>query len=277
MVMVMGLQRKVVVVGSGSGIGAATTAHFHANGDYVHAVDIRPHATPASKTTPCDLRDPRQIDDLVAELGSGWDVLAYVAGLPGTFPAVDVLLVNYLGMRLTIEGMLPKMRPGGSMIIVASTAALGWEHRVAVLEGLLESREPEHVRRWQDAQAHSYPAYTSSKQAAILYAKRLAGTAQSKYGVRINMVSPGPVETPILSDFERSMGKDLLDNVRDAVGRHGAVGDIVPVIDFLGSDQARWVNGQDIQVDGGFISSMMIGPSIDLGSQPASAIPNRPG
>jgi NAD(P)-dependent dehydrogenase (short-subunit alcohol dehydrogenase family) len=179
-------------------------------------------------------------------------------------------------MRLVIEGMLPRMRPGGSMIIVASTAALGWEQRVAVLEGLLQAREPESVRRWQDAQDQSYPVYTSSKQAAILFAKRLAGAAQSNYGVRVNTVSPGPVETPILPDFERSMGKDLLDNVRDAVGRHGTVGDIVPVIDFLGSDQSRWINGQDIQVDGGFMSSMMAGSSIDLG-QSASALRTLPG
>lgn len=72
------------------------------------------------------------------------------------------------------------------------------------------------------------------------------------------------------------MGKDLLDNVRDAVGRHGTVGDIVPVIDFLGSDQSRWINGQDIQVDGGFMSSMMAGSSIDLG-QSASALRTLPG
>jgi NAD(P)-dependent dehydrogenase (short-subunit alcohol dehydrogenase family) len=98
----------------------------------------------------------------------------------------------------------------------------------------------------------------------ILYAKRLAGPAWAKYGVRINTVSPGPVETPILFDFEQTMGKDILDMCRATVGRHATVDDIVPVIAFLGSPEARWINGADIQVDAGFIASMTAGAPIQL-------------
>ena len=81
--------------------------------------------------------------------------------------------------------------------------------------------------------------YSSSKQAVIAYVKRIAGPAWAKYGVRVNTVSPGPVETPILADFEQTMGRDVLDLVRSTVGRHGTVDDIVPVIAFLGSPDAR--------------------------------------
>ena len=88
--------------------------------------------------------------------------------------------------------------------------------------------------------------------------------AWAKYGVRINTVSPGPVETPILADFEQTMGKDVLDTCRATVGRHASVDDIVPVISFLGSPEARWITGQDIQVDGGFIGAMTAGPPIQL-------------
>jgi NAD(P)-dependent dehydrogenase (short-subunit alcohol dehydrogenase family) len=77
-------------------------------------------------------------------------------------------------------------------------------------------------------------------------------------------VSPGTVQTPILRDFEKTMGKAVLDMARTAVGRYGTVDDIVPVIAFLGSPAARWINGQDIQVDAGFITSLLAGPPIEL-------------
>jgi NAD(P)-dependent dehydrogenase (short-subunit alcohol dehydrogenase family) len=86
----------------------------------------------------------------------------------------------------------------------------------------------------------------------------------AKYGVRINTVSPGPIETPILPDFEKCMGREVLDMVRSTVGRYGTVDDVVPIISFLGSSEARWINGQDIQVDAGFVSSIAVGAPIQL-------------
>jgi len=207
---------------------------------------------------------------LLDQIGPGWDMLAHVAGVPGTAPPADVLKVNYLGMRLMTEGMLPLLRPGGSVVAVASTAALGWEQRTEILAGLLDATDSEAVENWQAAQDPDFPVYTTSKQAVILFAKRLAGVALTKYGVRVNTVSPGPVETPILPDFEETMGKDVLDMVRSTVGRHGTVDDVAPVIGFLGSPEARWINGQDLHVDGGFINAVTAGPPIE----PQPPVPN---
>jgi NAD(P)-dependent dehydrogenase (short-subunit alcohol dehydrogenase family) len=259
-----GEPRKVVVIGAGSGIGAAVATQFHDRGDHVLAVDVREHQTPASEYLQCDLRDADSIITLLGQIGSGWDMLAHVAGIPGTAPAADVLKVNYLGMRLMTEGMLPLLREGGSVVAVASTAALGWDQRIDTLTELLELTDAEAVEKWQAGQDPNYPVYSTSKQAVILYSKRLAGPAWTKYGVRINTVSPGPVETPILSDFEKTMGKDVLDMCRATVGRHASVDDIVPVIAFLGSPEARWITGQDIQVDAGFISAMTSGAPIQV-------------
>ena len=61
-------QRRVVVVGAGSGIGAATAAHFHSRGDFVLAVDVRPHRTPASRYIRCDLRDAASIKELLDQI-----------------------------------------------------------------------------------------------------------------------------------------------------------------------------------------------------------------
>lgn len=257
-------KRKIVVVGAGSGIGAAVAAHFHTHGDHVLAVDVRDHLTPASEYARCDLRDADSIKSLLESIGPGWDMLAHVAGVPGTAAPADVLKVNYLGVRLVAEGMLPRLREGGSIVAVASTAALGWDQRIDTLNGLLELTDANAVERWQSEQDPDYPVYSTSKQAVILYAKRLAGPAWTKYGVRVNTVSPGPVETPILTDFEQTMGKDVLDMCKATVGRHASVDDIAPVISFLGSPEARWITGQDIQVDAGFINSMLAGTPVQL-------------
>ncbi|NLE78471.1 MAG: SDR family NAD(P)-dependent oxidoreductase, partial [Rhodococcus sp.] len=199
-------QRRIVVVGAGSGIGAATAAHYHEQGDHVLAVDLRPDAAQASQHIRCDLRDAAQIRAVLDTIGDGWDMLAYVAGVPGTAPAADVLKVNYLGMRLFAEGMLPHLAHGGSIVTVASVAALGWQDRVDALTGLLYATDGDTVERWQAEQDPNYPVYSTSKQAAIIYAKRLSASAWQKHGIRVNTVSPGPTETPILGDFEASMG-----------------------------------------------------------------------
>jgi NAD(P)-dependent dehydrogenase (short-subunit alcohol dehydrogenase family) len=249
-------QRRVVVVGAASGIGAATAAHFHARGDYVLAVDRRQHRTPASEYVDCDLSKPEQISDLAHRIGGGWNILAHVAGVPGTAPAVDVLKINYLGMRLMVEHMLSLMEPGGAIVTVGSTAALGWEQRISELSDLLMAHTPEAVEKWC-AREDPTMAYYTSKQALILYTKRIAAYAWANYQVRANIVSPGPVETTILADFEATMGREALEAARRGVGRHATVADVVPVIDFLTSEQAGWINGQDVQVDGGYIASLI--------------------
>jgi NAD(P)-dependent dehydrogenase (short-subunit alcohol dehydrogenase family) len=64
------------------------------------------------------------------------------------------------------------------------------------LAGLLAARDKEAVERWCALQDPAMSCYTS-KQAVIIFTKRIAAYAWSEYGVRANLVSPGPVETPI--------------------------------------------------------------------------------
>jgi NAD(P)-dependent dehydrogenase (short-subunit alcohol dehydrogenase family) len=78
-------------------------------------------------------------------------------------------------------------------------------------------------------------------------------------GFRINAVLPGPVDTPILADFEESMGKDTLDGIKELLGRHADPTDIADAVLFLASDEARWINGHALVVDGGITGAVISG------------------
>lgn len=78
-------------------------------------------------------------------------------------------------------------------------------------DGRVSRRSAETLRTTDQSAQQGNSVYGTSKQAAILDTKRLAGPAWAEIGVRVNTVSPGPVETPILADFEATMGKEVLD------------------------------------------------------------------
>jgi NAD(P)-dependent dehydrogenase (short-subunit alcohol dehydrogenase family) len=87
----------------------------------------------------------------------------------------------------------------------------------------------------------------------------MMGLAVAQMGFRINAVLPGPVETPILADFEESMGKDTLDGVKELLGRHAQPEDIADGILFLASNAARWINGHPLIIDGGISGAVASG------------------
>ncbi|WP_217284121.1 SDR family oxidoreductase [Brucella pituitosa] len=72
-------------------------------------------------------------------------------------------------------------------------------------------------------------------------------------GIRINAVSPGPVETPILADFVKTLGARVEEDMR-VMDRPGRPSDIAPVVAFLLSDGSRWIRGVNIPADGGMNS-----------------------
>ena len=69
--------------------------------------------------------------------------------------------------------------------------------------------------------------------------------------IRVTAVSPGPVETPILKEFRQVLGDKRVDSDIAPVGRTGTPADVAPVVAFLCSDGARWINGANIATDGG--------------------------
>ncbi|MBE6908522.1 MAG: SDR family oxidoreductase [Ruminococcaceae bacterium] len=91
-------------------------------------------------------------------------------------------------------------------------------------------------------------AYGSSK-AALISLSRILASEMGEQGIRVNVIAPGPTETDMVEKVKEKVGDNLLD--RCAMNRLGQPEEVANVAFFLASEQASFVNGQVIRVDGG--------------------------
>jgi NAD(P)-dependent dehydrogenase (short-subunit alcohol dehydrogenase family) len=248
----------VVVTGAASGIGAATVARLAAAGQEVIGLDRQPARGCA--TVLCDLARPDTIDTAVAELPAELAGLANVAGVPGTFPAELVMRVNVLGLRHLTEALLPRLVSGAAVVNVASVAAVRDPAPRELVAELLATTSFDAGLAWCLEHPLDAPsAYRFSKQVLVEWTLQ-ASAAWRRRGVRVVSVSPGVVDTPILPDFRASMGDAAIDTATAEAGRLAEPDDIAPVIAFLLSSEAQWVNGVDLRVDGGLVGGRLALP-----------------
>lgn len=250
--------KRYVVTGAASGIGHAVAEKLLAAGAEVISLDRNSPKASVTRHVEVDLANPQSIDAAVEQLDGHFDGLLNVAGIPGTAPAELVFAVNALAVRHLTESFFDKLSPGGAVVIVSSTAGFGWPLRLDLIRDLLATDTFEEGAAWFKANPQQGNAYNFSKEVSTVYALSM-GLALGEMGFRLNAVLPGPVETPILVDFEESMGKDTLDGLKDLLGRHAEPDDIADVVLFLASDDARWLNGQAIAVDGGISGAVASG------------------
>ena len=256
--MTMLLGKTIVVTGVSSGIGARTAELAGSLGADVIGLDRREPRTPLTNFLKADLASAESIADLVARLPLRVDALCNVAGVSGTLGAAKTLGINFYGLRALTEAVAPRLREGGAIVNVASIAGYGWRANLDRAKGLVGIQgfpDPvEVVREFGIKEEEGYPV---SKEALLLWTLRAAH--QDLYrsrGLRVNAVSPGPVETPILKEFRTVFGDARVDSDITRVGRAGTAPDIAPAILFLCSDAARWINGVNLPVDGGLEASI---------------------
>lgn len=250
--------KRYLVTGAASGIGHATAELLLAAGAEVISLDRNVARAAVTRHVEVDLANPRSIDAALEQIDGEFDGLMNIAGVPGTAPADVVVAVNTLAVRHLTEAVMTRLRPGGSVTIVSSTAGFGWPERLDDLRDFLATDTFEDGAAWFKEHPQKGNAYNFSKEATTVYTMAMA-LALGEMGLRINAVLPGPVETPILADFEQSMGKDQLDGVKALLGRHATPDDIAGAALFLLTDQARWINGHPLTVDGGITASVLSG------------------
>ena len=175
-------------------------------------------------------------------------------------PALDVMRVNFIGMRHLTARVLERMGPGGAIVTVGSNGGANWRQRLAELREFVATPSFEAGVAW--CEAHSAPqanAYNFAKEAIIVWTMAEAARTIAR-GVRINCTSPGSVQTPMLEAIEAVVPADRIDIVSQPIGRRSTPDEQAWVLLMLNSALASYVNGVDLPVDGGFIAGRHIAP-----------------
>jgi NAD(P)-dependent dehydrogenase (short-subunit alcohol dehydrogenase family) len=244
--------KSVVITGAASGIGRAAVDLFAADGARILAVDLSDtladvHAgKDAVSTLRADAGKDADVAHIFAEaqrLNGPIDIICANAGISGGNAGLfeqtaddwhEILRVNLIGAFLAIrygaKAMIDAGR-GGSIVCTASVAGL--------------------------RAGAGGPAYSASK-AGVINLVQTAVQQLSGTGIRVNAVCPGLIETgmtQILFDIARAKGREDAIGQINPLKRGGQPVEIARAIAFLASDEASYINGQSLAVDGGLSSS----------------------
>jgi NAD(P)-dependent dehydrogenase (short-subunit alcohol dehydrogenase family) len=242
--------KRIVVTGVASGIGRECAKLFRDAGAYVIGFDRHSPDNYVDEFIQVDLLDVLAIDRAVAAFDGGVDALCNIAGVPPTAPPITVVTVNFIALRYFTESMIPKLNDGASIVNLASLAGMGWPDALPSVKRFIETGDFSNVATLCDEESvHADRSYFLSKEALVVWTMKNWNTWRDR-GIRINAVSPGPVDTPILGDFIETLGERAEEDMR-VMGHAGRPEDIAQVVAFLCSDNSRWVNGANLPVDGG--------------------------
>ena len=253
--------KRVIVTGAASGMGAATAALLVELGAEVHAIDVKkPDISGLASFSECDLSRPEQINATVGKIGSIVNALFNCAGLPGPpFSDLDVMLVNYAAPRHLASLVAPHMPDGGAICSISSTAGSAYLMTMEKWMPLVQTPDFASAKAWLEEHPDDIAGgYAQSKETLILWTM-WAAKGFAAQNIRLNCISPGPTDTPMMPAFESFAGPGLIDLFAQGLGRRSTPAEQAWPMIFLNSDAASYVTGENLNTDGGTISAITTG------------------
>jgi NAD(P)-dependent dehydrogenase (short-subunit alcohol dehydrogenase family) len=257
---------RVVVTGGASGVGAALLDVLkELDVERVTVLDLSRPSGPHDAFVETDLSTEKAVRDAVRAVEAPVHALFNNAGVADTKDAHTVLAVNYLALRTISEGLLDRMPEGAAIVNTASLAGDLWRKRSERISSLLDVYERDdgwnRSLHWLDSNLPDLGQgpYNFSKEVVELFTLR-SSRSTLRHGIRTNAVCPGPIDTPLLPDFRETTSDKIVDwNIREMGGRAIAPREVASVIAFLGSPAASYVNGVNLDIDGGFSAALATG------------------
>ena len=231
------MNKVAIVTGGARGIGYAIARKFLAQGYRVAIFDLNAVELGDAFSLQCDVSDPAQVANSVARVVERYgriDALVNNAGIAVFKPLLEtsyeewqrVLAVNLNGPFLCTQACAPVMLKsgGGAVVNISSISGL----RASTLR----------------------VAYGTSK-AALDHLTKQQAAELGNLGIRVNAVAPGPVDTAMAKAVHSAA---IRADYHDAIplNRYGTEDEIAAAVVFLCSDDASYINGQTLAVDGGF-------------------------
>jgi NAD(P)-dependent dehydrogenase (short-subunit alcohol dehydrogenase family) len=242
------LEGKIAVItGGNSGIGLATAKRFVSEGAYVFITGRRQKEIDAAVSEigknvmgiqgdVSNLADLDRLYNTVKDQKGHLDILFANAGIAQFAPLGEIseehfdniFHINVKGLLFTIQKALPLFQDGGSIILNAS---------VASSKGVEETS-----------------VYSASKAAVRSFARTWTADLRHRK-IRVNAISPGPIDTPIFSSLTKN--EEQMDQFKNYIvntvpmGRMGSPDEIAKVVSFLASNESSYITGIELFVDGG--------------------------
>lgn len=234
--------KTAVVTGGGTGIGLATAKRFIEEGAFVYVTgrrrepldralaELGPNAR-AIQGSVADIADLTRLFEAVKAERGVLDILVANAGFGELMPLGQITEeqyqrafdVNVKGVLFTVQGALPLMGDGGSIILVGSTTgSMG---------------------------TAAFSVYSATKAAVRNFARSWAQDLRGS-GIRVNVLSPGPTLTELA---EEVVGRDAMIEMGSGtpIGHVGAPSEIAAVAAFLASSDSSFMTGSEVFADGG--------------------------
>jgi NAD(P)-dependent dehydrogenase (short-subunit alcohol dehydrogenase family) len=238
--------KVAVITGASAGLGLAVAVDFVGEGAQVvlmgrREAPLREAAEtigPAASYVSGDVTKAEDLDRLfqaVRERHGRLDILVANAGGVGGGPVTtcspqafdDLIALNVKSVFFTVQKAVPLLRSPASIVIIGSTSA-----EIALPGGSL---------------------YSASKAAVRSFARSWAAEL-APLGIRVNLVGPGPTDTPLVERIDAGGGGVFLDQLirtRGALHRRGRAEEVAAAVRFLSSDESAWTTGAALYVDGG--------------------------